>query len=200
MALQTAPMERGQTFYSAEVTIDTSDYSDTRVEGFETILKDTNPSDVTQRRSGKPVHAVVMRNVSGSTLYASYAVSVKEGYEGKRFENTYTTACPLAGVIDDHLDSAGVRNGDMCFVIVKGPCNYYTPSATPTTAIGDLLYAKTDDDGHLARHAKALTFTATQTTDGTMGSILKNSVGRALSESTADETSTLKLMDVNVQV
>jgi hypothetical protein len=193
-------MERGHTFYMPTVTIDTANYRDVHVEGTAVVLNDTDPDDNVQLRSGQKIHAVVMRNVSGSTLYAGRAVSPKEGYEHERFEATYTTACPLAGIIDDRLGSAGVRNGDMCLVIVKGPCDYCTPSASPTTAIGDLLYAKTGDEGKLTRHAKALAFTATETTDGTMGKVLKNSIGRALEAATSGETSTAKLIDVNVQV
>lgn len=195
-----APLERGYTYYSPQITIDTDDYRDVHVEGTAVVLNDTDPDDNLKLRSGQKIHAVVMRNVSGSTLYAGRAVSPQEGYEHERFEATYTTGCPLAGIIDDRLSSAGVRNGDMCLVVVKGPCDYVTPSVTPTTAIGDLLYAKTDDGGKLTPHAKALSFTATQTTDGTMGKVLKNSIGRALEAATSGETSTAKLMDVNVQV
>ena len=195
-----SPVERGQTFYGPDVTIDTAAYKDVQIEGTKVVFDDTGPDDKTKLRSGEKIEGRIMRNTSGGTLYAKYAVSPVEGSERERLGNTFTTACPLAGIIDDQLGSNGVRNGDMCIVITKGTCGYYTPTAAPTTAIGDLLYAKDDDGGALTRHAKALTFTATQTTDGTMGKILKNSIGRALSSSTADETSTARLIDINVQV
>ena len=119
-----SPVERGQTFYGPDVTIDTAAYKDVQIEGTKVVFDDTDPDDKTKLRSGEKIEGRIMRNTSGSTLYAKYAVSPVEGSERERIGNTYTTACPLAGIIDDQLGSDGVRNGDMCIVITKGTCGY----------------------------------------------------------------------------
>ncbi len=189
-------VERGQTYYGADQTIDTGDYADVHLEGIVGEFLDTDVDDVTKLRSSRKTRARLMRNVSGSTVYARAAVSMEDDYDGERFGTTYTTACRSGGIIDDRLGSGGCRNGDMCWVFFEGPVYYDTPSASPTTAIGDLLYIKTDDEGRLTRKVSALTFSSTDVTDGTMGTILMNSLGRAMETSTSGETDTAKLIDL----
>jgi len=197
-AESTAPVERGQTYYGPTQTIDTANYAGISLEGQRAVFLDTDYTDSTKLRSGREVKARLMRNVSGSTLYAGYAVSMEDGYEKERFGNTFTKGCKCAGIIDDRLGSGGCRNGDLCWIIVAGPCRYHTPSATPATQIGDLLYAKTADGGRLTPWQEDLVFSATDVTDGDMGRTLANALGRAIEASTSGETDTVKLMDVGL--
>jgi len=202
------PVARGKTWYGQTATIDTSDYgTSTGIEGYPAVFPDTDPADTTLRRSGGEVKAILVRNVSGITLFKCMAVvwSVR----GKRV-NGYvtTTAAEYAGIVDDHLGSAGVRNGDMFWLIVGGPVLRYTPIATPTCSAGDVLYAKTAANstgnttaGTTANEAGRLlpwngTFTAAETTDGSAGNILLHSYARAISGVTSAETNSLKLVEL----
>ena len=216
MAKTAARVELSQTFYGLDQTIDTADYAGISLEGSLRPCKDIDPSDVTKLRSDNTRKARLMRNVSGITAYAGMAVSGYAGLENKRFDGfTEVTAARSVGVIVDLLHSSGCRHGDMCWVIYKGPNLCFTANTEGDEySIGDIIYAQTaasstantvggttaDDGGKVAGWPAVLTFTADQTTDGTMGSVLTNRLGRALSASTTAETNTLKLVDLNVEV
>lgn len=201
---------RGKTWYGPTQTIDTNNYEATHLEGHTVEFPHTDPSNQTVRLDSRPVIMRLMRNVSGVTLYAGMMVASKSGYEQKRFDGlARTTACEIAGVIDDHLGSGGVRNGDLCWVHVQGPAKVYTAytaSKLGDVSVGSLLYAitvatsnvTTNDAGRF--QAWCGTFTATQTTDGTGAAILLNHFGRALSACTSANTNTLKLVDMRLPI
>jgi len=192
-----APVERGETFYGPTQTIDTDDYAGISLEGKQAIFLDRDIDDETKERSGRVIRAVLMRNVSGSTLYAGYAVTPADGYAGERFDATFTKACRAAGILDDRLGTGGCRNGDLCWVLVKGPAYYKTASSPARdTAVGDLLYIVDDDDGRLDGWQEALTFSAGDVVDGDMANIIANSLGRALEASEVADTDTSKLIDL----
>ena len=167
----------------------------------------TNPAAKTTRLSNQSVTMRLMRNVSGVTLYAGMIVRAATGYESTRFDGLANeTAMEVAGVIDDHLGSGGVRSGDMCWVHVKGPAlvkSQYA-DASVDVAVGDLLYAATAATsnattcaaGRFAAYPKALTFTATQTTDGTAGKVLSNHFARARTARLTNATNTNTLVDM----
>ena len=141
---------RGTTWYGATTTIDTSAYGTTvGMEGQRTVFPDTNPADRTARRSQADVRAILVRNVSGITLYKSMLVTYASGYINKRVDGyAEVTAVKIAGVVDDHLGSAGVRNGDLFWLIVGGPVLVYTTKGTggftgDAIAADDLIYAIT---------------------------------------------------------
>lgn len=211
-----ARVELSQTFYGPDQTIDTADYAGIDLEGSMRTCLDVDPSNTAKLRSGKDRKAILMRNVSGVTLYKCMAVSPQAGYEGKRFDGlTEATAARCAGVINDQLCSAGVRTGDMCWVIVEGPNLCYTGNTEgDATSAGDFMYAKTaasstantvsgttaDDGGKIVPRDSSLTCSAAESTDGTLAKIIKNGIGRALSASTTAETNTEKLVDLNIEV
>ena len=189
-------MSPGQTFYGPDQTIDTADYAGIDLEGKKAIFLDTDINDPTKLRSGRVTRARLQRNVSGSTLYAGYAVVPSAGLEGERFDAVYTRATPATGIIDDRLGSGGVRNGDLCWILFEGPAYYRTPSADPLTAVGDLLFIKNADGGRLTPWGEILTFSAADVIDGDLGNILANSLGRAMEASTNLETDAAKLIDL----
>lgn len=209
-------VELSQTFYGPDQTIDTSDYAGINLEGQSKVVKDLDPDDTLKLRSAKIRKAVLMRNVSGVTLYKGMAVSPQAGYEGKRFDGlTEVAAARCAGVINDQLNAAGVRNGDMCLVITEGPNLCYSGNTEGDAySAGDFVYAKTaasstantvggttaDDGGKIVARDSSLTCSAAESTDGTLAKIVKNGLGRALSACTTAETNTLKLVDLNIEV
>ena len=216
MSNTAARVELTQTFYGLDQTIDTDNYAGINLEGSERECYDFDPTDLTKLRSDNSRQATLMRNVSGVTVYASMTVSGLEGSENKRFDGfTETLGARSVGVIVDLLQSSGCRHGDMCWVITDGPNLCFTANTEGDEySIGDIIYAQTaasstantvggttaDDGGKVAGWPAALTFSDSQTTDGTMGSILANKLGRALSASTTAETNTLKLVDLNTDV
>lgn len=118
---------RGSTFYGPNATIDTDNYgTSVDMEGLKQSFPDTiapSAGNKERIRSGDRCLAILVRNTSGSTLLPGQAVSWASGYRGRRVDGLVrTTAAPVAGIVDDHLAAAGVRNGDMFWLIVGGPC------------------------------------------------------------------------------
>ena len=209
-------VELSKTYYGLTQTIDTSNYPDIHLEAQARWVPDLDPTDTLKLRSAKQRKAVLMRNVSGVTLYAGMFVSPQAGYEDKRFDGlTEVAAARSAGVINDQLNSAGVRHGDMCWVITEGPNLCYTGLAEGDAfSRGDFMYAKTaasstantvggttaDEGGKMIPRDSSLTCSDAESTNGTIASIIKNGFGRALSAATTAETNTLKLVDTNIEV
>ena len=200
---------RGRTWFGPTQTIP-STYTVTEgldEEGKTATFPYTSPSAKTARQNAEVVGMRLMRNVSGVTLYAGMVVRAAAGYELTRFDGLANeTGIEVAGVIDDHLGAGGVRNGDLCWVHRKGPVmmkSHYA-DVSADVAIGDLLYAltsatsnaTTSNAGRFAAYPKALTFTATQTTDGTAGKVLANHFARARSARLTNATNTDTLADM----
>lgn len=213
---------RGKTWYGNRQTIpdgSTIVYAADSImaEGREGTFKHTDPTDPSKVLSNRTVTARLMRNTSGITVYGGMLVVDQAGFEGRRF-NGYAgagaVAAPVAGVIDDHLGTAGCRDNDLCWVIVEGPCLAYTANATggftgDTHSVGDFLHAMsaaastanttggtTADDGGKFANWAGLTATSTQTTDGTLTKKILNVFAKAMSAATSGNTNTKKLIDV----
>lgn len=207
---QTAPVARGQTYHGASGTINTSDYGESvALEGFVHTFKDTNPSDRTSPRSHRDVVAVLVRNVSGITLIKGRIVTFASGYWGKRVDGYSKVTNPnnIAGVVDDHLGNGGVRNGDLFWVIIKGPCLVYTSvTALPAViAAGQLAYAMTaaastakTTGGTNADDAGCVLGTAVATDVG--DDYIANNIGRCLSAATTANTNTAILCSLDVRI
>lgn len=210
MAEKVTMPARGKTWYGPTQTIDTNDYDAVHLEGHTVEFPHTDPTDQTVVLDSRPIVMRLMRNVSGVTLYAGMMVASQTAYEKKRFDGlARTTACEIAGVIDDHLGSGGVRNGDLCWVHLQGPAKVYTAYTAGTlldVSVGSLLYAitvatsnvTTNDAGRF--QAWVGTFTATAATDGTGAAILLNHFGKALSACTSANTNTLKLVEMRLPI
>jgi hypothetical protein len=139
-------LERGQTYYGPDGTIDAStDYGGVELEGVDVIFKHTDTTDPTIIESARLVKGRIMRNVSGVTLYGGLMVVHKTAYRGRRFSaRSRITAEEVAGVIDPRLYTTGVRDGDLCIVFTKGPCDVYVAASVAADIVAaDLAYAIT---------------------------------------------------------
>lgn len=148
-------------------------------------------------RSPNIVEGILVKNASGVALLPKYLVSwttTKIGYEVDGYART--TAAPVAGVVDELVVSTGVPNGDIFFLVTKGPCLAYSSAAGNAENVitaGDWLHALTAAAStHSTTAGRAYsfgsTFTATQTTDGTATNIGLNRIGRAMSAKTTAQT------------
>lgn len=220
MSTQTPALEGlGNTLYGPTSTIDTSDYgSSVTLEGTKAVFDFVDFADKTKKDNRK-VHAIYVRNTSGITLMGKLAVvwSTTAGERGRRIKGyCSSTAEEIAGVLDDRLGVTGVRNGDMCWVIVKGPALMLTPLAgdgTNVLTVDDILFAATVDTtgltgvttgGTTANEGGGFTiddgtFSQTETTDGTARNEIRNAFGVAMSAATTANTKAARLIDVSVQ-
>lgn len=214
-----ALVARGETWYGLTKTIDTSDYgSSVSLEGTPAVFDYTDPTDKTKKKNIE-VHAIFVRNTSGITLMGKLAVtwSLTAGERGYRVVGySRSKAEEIAGIVDDRLGTAGVRNGDMFWLLVKGPVLILTPLAADATnvlTVNDLLFAATahttgatgvTTGGTTANEAGGFTIddgTVSQgeTTDGGARNEFRNAYGRAMSAATTANTKVGRLIDLNVR-
>jgi hypothetical protein len=212
----TLPFALGTTYYGADQTIDvSSSYANVigqHLEGSWYESKDVDPSNPGITRSGNLVKTRVVRNVSGVTLQGKYAVKYSTKF--KRIDGyTRLDVADVAGIVDPYLPSTGVRDGDLCHIVVDGPCIIKTPKTgaafgTASWAAGDDLVAVTDaaanatttTAGNQAGRLQGVTstWTATQATDGTALAYNRQIMAEVITARTSGETSTDTLVAVRI--
>lgn len=203
------PFGRGETYYQGR-TIDSNDLGGTHLEGMEWEFEDLDYSvqGVKTPRSGKRVRCRLVRNASGIALLPKRAVIYQEtaGNFLKRVDGYGNiTADMIAGIVDEWLPSAGVSANDLFWIVVEGPTNCLTDLAgadNNVIGIADHIIALTaatsqaTTAGRVYSWNAALTFTSTQTTDGTLGKVLHNIIGQSLSAKTTANTNASVLVDL----
>lgn len=206
----TGLFKRGQTYNGPNKTLSSSYGQSVGIEGTVRYFDDVDPSSgspgVKSKRSDRVQTAMIVRNVSGITLLPKRIVKWASGYRGRRVDGyCNATAEEVAGVVDERLGSSGVRNYDLFWIQVKGPCLCKTGlAAAAATAVteGQILYALTAATSQATTAGRPVgwggTFTATQTTDGTAGKIVANAIGRAMSAKTSGNTNTDFLVDLQI--
>jgi hypothetical protein len=218
--INSAPFGLGQTYYGESGTIDvSSSYANVdrkELEGLEGVFNDVNAATnvaggVTVQRSADVIKARLVRNTSGVTLYGGYAVVYDTANPLKRVTGyARTTAANVAGVTSPFLGSAGVRDGDLFWVIEEGYVTLKTPKSNFATDIvaGDPLVAVTDAAANattttLASVAGRVTkfpasFSATEATDGTAINYAMNRFATAISGAVTNSTNANLLVHVKI--
>lgn len=193
---------RGKTFYGGQ-TINTSDYgASVQLEGITTIFTNRAPPSsygVQAIRDSQDTHAICVRNVSGINLTPGRIVTFTSGYRNRRVGG-YTTLDWVRGdgVVDDHLPSTGVVNGDLFWLIVEGPCLMKTGLAGDALNVisdGDRLAALTAATSQATTAGRVQSFVATTNVTNAISGVL-NVVGFAMSAMTTAQTNSNVLVDV----
>lgn len=195
---------RGSTHYNGQ-TIDTNDYGNSvSLEGVVHIFPNNDPSvtALSARRDGGTVTAICVRNVSGIALLPGRIPVWKSGYEGRRVDGYVTTeAAQAAGVVDDQLPSAGVPNGDLFWLIVKGKVLVKTgltgASDALTISVGNKVVAATaaTSQATTAGRMKVADFTGAT---AVLAGQINNAIGRALTARTTNNTDTNTLVELDL--
>lgn len=140
---------RGETFYQG-AAIDLNNLQGGQLEGqvkvFEDIQWDSAESAKPTRTGsapGRKVKCMLVRNLSGVTLYKKRIVSLNP--LTKRAEGYTITTAQRGWPVDEFLPDTGVPNGDLFWVVVEGPAIVRTLMASQTAniAVGDLIVAAT---------------------------------------------------------
>lgn len=140
------PFPRGGTgtFYSDPFTIDpgTNDNAGLALEGTEWVFedKDFSQNGVAPDRTNRLVTCRVVRNKSGGVLLPKRVAKVKiDGtvaeLAGGQVTGYLSTVGDKGYPIDEFLPAAGVVDGDLFYVVVKGPATVTSSSAGTTTLI-----------------------------------------------------------------
>jgi hypothetical protein len=194
---------RGQTYFGG--TVPTTVGQSASVEGFQKTFNDVDPSASTSgpktRRSNRKVECMLVRNGSGITLAAKRLVTWKAAYRGKRVGGyarlDFTEA---AGVVDDHIGSGGVADGDLFWLVRKGPCLCRTPleaNALNVMNEGDVLVALTAVTSQATTAGRVAAWAVTSDVTSTFQAAI-NRVGRAMSAKTTANTNADVLVDLEI--
>lgn len=111
-----------------------------------------------------------------------------------------------AGIVDEWLPAAGVRNGDLFWIVVEGPTlcvNTSEAGIMSNSVAGEMCHVATaaasTAEGTAGRVAKIdLPFTAAAATDGTAFDIMTKYIGRARTALTTGQTNTDILVDIQL--
>lgn len=219
-SISNAP-KRGDTFYGPTSTIPSSyGGSSLALEGVPGRFIDSISTAPNVRRSGRKVCGILVRNDSGITLVGGLAVAWSAGYRGTRVSGfPVSDGAEVAGIVDPWYGGTGVRDNDLFWIIVKGPCEVHTPYQASGAfngdawAEGDVMYvltgssvantigaSNTDNGGRLNNLTTSLACTSNVLTSGAIHLQLQNAVGRCMSACTSHETtgSLYKLVDIDL--
>jgi hypothetical protein len=125
------PFDRGTSFYGPDGVIDLANLSGVQMEGIEKEFEDFDFGAVAggakPNRSGLFVIVRVVRNMTGGNIFPS--LQYKLNPLGTQLTGVAIDTSEPSVVADEFLPPAGVRNGDLCYVIVEGPTVVKSPSA-----------------------------------------------------------------------
>lgn len=162
-----------------------------------------------KRKTGMPIYAIILRNLSGATLYGKRLASLKktagfnlvEAVDGYNI-TLYQTPCIA---IDPYLVTGGVAANDLFWGIFSGPTILTSPLAGAdfkalNIAVGDNLVAATGiTTGAITSGMVAGVSIANATDAGGALSAAMGRIGYALSALTSGQTNADLLVDMAVQ-
>jgi len=125
--LASAAIPLGKGWHNKGSAIAAANYGGISYEGtVRSWAEDSGPSNAGNNmntfRSHRPVTRVLVRNVSGGNLLPKRVVTWKTGYVGKRVDGyVCETAGVVAGVVDEYWPASGVPDGELFWLVVKGP-------------------------------------------------------------------------------
>jgi hypothetical protein len=196
--------ERGKTYWGPTATIDTTYAESIGLEGLRREFVDQAPgtgSGVKSLRSGRMVICRLVRNVSGITLAPKRVVKWAAGYRMKRVDGYVSTDSEeAAGVVDEHLGTGGVRNGDLFWLARRGPTLAQTSlsgDVSNSIAEGVMLMALSAVTSQSTTSGRVNPFVATSNQTFAVSAVL-NRLGRAISAKTTANTNADVLIDLEL--
>lgn len=198
------PFARGETFYGPSETIDTGNLGGVHLEGKVFTFEDVDPrstgTGAVSARTGRRVRCRVVRNMSGTTLYGKYLA--RRGVTAAKVMGYASGLVNTAGMsgdpIDEYLPSAGVRNGDLFYVVEEGPAIVKTPlsaGAENVFAVGNTVCGLTAASSGATTAGRVLAQDLTGAT-AVLAAQIQGRIGFALSAATTANTNSDLLIDV----
>lgn len=179
----------GKTYYGPSATIPSSPGNSIEYEGMEHDFEDVAPGQdpgAKTRRTRQWVHAICVRNKAGVAVVPGDVVKWKATFRRRRTDvKTDTADMEVAGVVDPHLPSAGVRDGDLYWLIRKGLCEVNKPSGAISE--GALLVANASGQAAAAGAPASDQEAQDQAT---------NALGRCQTAAASGDTQVLAYLDI----
>jgi hypothetical protein len=102
------------------------------VVGTRKVFRDENPT-TGAINSNRTVECIAVKNTSGSALVPGAVAKFKDAAILTEVDGLATTSTALMGIVDEYLPSAGVADGEVFWLVVRGPSTV-TKTATSVAA------------------------------------------------------------------
>ena len=143
-----APVARGDTFFKGG-TVDVD--GGKHLQGLVHVFPNSDPDDTTKRRNGGNVICVLVRNTHSGAVTPGQVVIWKAAAHGTETGAPASTLAEhVAGVVDDHLPSAGAAVNDLYWLIIRGDAKVTNDGGI---AEDDILFASGTTAGRVIKVA-----------------------------------------------
>ena len=137
--------------------------------GTRKVFRDEDPK-TGALKSNRTVECIAVKNTSGSALLPGAVAKFKDSAILSEVDGGAVAATVLMGVVDEYLPAAGVANGEVFWLVVRGPS---TVTKTATSVSAGAAYGPSATAGSAAAQgANALLGYAIETSATTSGRIL----------------------------
>lgn len=137
--------------------------------GTRKVFRDEDPK-TGALKSNRTVECIAVKNTSGSALLPGQVAKFNDAAILSEVNGGAVAATVLMGVVDEYLPAAGVANGEVFWLVVRGPS---TVTKTATSVSAGAAYGPSATAGSAAAQgANALLGYAIETSATTSGRIL----------------------------
>jgi hypothetical protein len=137
--------------------------------GVRKVFRDENPT-TGALNSNRTVECIAVKNSSGAALLPGAVAKFKDAAILSEVDGAATTSTALMGVVDEYLPAAGVPDGEIFWLVVRGPS---TVTKTATSVAAGAAYGLSATAGSAAAQStNPLLGYAIETSATTSGRIL----------------------------
>lgn len=123
---------RGQTLGITVTMYEAENGDGSTVVGTRKVFRDEDPK-TGALKSNRTVECIAVKNTSGSALLPGQVAKFKASAILTEVDGLAEAASTLIGVVDEYLPAAGVPNGEVFWLVVRGPSTV-TKTATSVSA------------------------------------------------------------------
>lgn len=123
---------RGQTLGVTVKMYEAENGDGSTVMGTRKVFRDENPT-TGAINSNRTVECIAVKNTSGSALLPGAVAKFKDAAILTEVDGLATTSTALMGIVDEYLPAAGVADGEVFWLVVRGPSTV-TKTATSVSA------------------------------------------------------------------
>lgn len=137
---------RGQVLGILWKAYDADNGDGSNIVGTRKVFRDENPK-TGALNSNHTVECIAVKNTSGSALVPGSVAKFKDAAILSEVDGLATTSTALMGVVDEYLSSSGVPDGEIFWLVVKGPS---TVTKTSTSVAAGAAYGLSATAGSAA--------------------------------------------------
>jgi len=136
---------RGQTLGITVKLYEAENGDGSNIVGTRKVFRDESPAGVIN--SNRTVECIAVKNTSGSALLPGSVAKFKDSAILTEVDGLATTSSALMGIVDEYLPAAGVADGEVFWLVVRGPS---TVTKTSTSVSAGAAYGLSATAGSAA--------------------------------------------------